>query len=258
MSGFGQDVYDYCLKNGGTYSLYDLNTWIGSNEISQPVAEDFFQNMYAFVRDIISGIPYFSARLTDSLLREYPDQAHRIGRLPLDASIDEFGLRGTKPHPELLFDFAQYFGITPQVMTNSARACASARILGANMNAWYRAAPIDYAIGVHTASEVTGHEEAYGFFKAFSRSPGLKLDQDTPAFRYVTAHVGAEDDHSRDVVKLIDAYVALKPQSRSAIMDGAVAYMQDYKRMFDDLLGRMAASASEAAMPQREPARAVG
>ena len=255
MSGFGQEVYDYCLKNEGTYSLYSLNDWIREHEVTEPVAEVFFQNLYAFVKDIIAGIPYFSARLTDSLLPDFPDQAHRVGRLPLDASIDEFGLRGTKPHPELLFDFAEHFSIAPDVMTDAARACPTARILGANMNAWYRAAPVGYAIGVHTASEVTGHEEAYGFFKAFSESPGLDLDRETPAFRYVTAHVGAEDEHSRDVIRLIDAYVALRPQSRAEIMDGAVAYMGDYRRMFDDLLERMLATAP---LEGAEPARAVG
>ncbi len=231
----GKDLYAYAKQHAGTKVLHRFNANLAVGELPKEKLKIFFASMTAFVRHITPGIPALASRLTDELYEELPYRAHGIAAHILDAAIDEYGLSGTKPHAELLRDFALHFDLPEADLNAPGNAGPSSRMLGQKMFEWYRTAPVDYALGMHTASEVTGYQEAFGFYDAFLTPPKYGLTKDTPAFTYVATHVENEGDHSSDVVICLDAYLEVKPASHDRILQGCRAYMALYETMFDEM-----------------------
>lgn len=240
-TGPGQRLYDSCLADPGVAALHRFNRDFAEREVGREALLAFFASMTAFVRHITPGIPALASRLADELLPLAPYRAHGIAAHILDASVDEHGLSGTKPHAELLRDFAAWFGLGEAEINDPAHAVPAANEIGEKLFGWYRSAPVPFALGMHTASEVTGHQEAHGFHAAFLQPPKYGLAADTPAFAYVATHVEAEDDHSRDVVIALDAYLALRPEAEPAVREGAKAFLEVYRRLFAELHERLSA-----------------
>jgi len=240
-TGPGQRLYEDCLAHPGVAALRQFNRDFAAREVGRDALLAFFASMTAFVRHITPGIPALASRLADELLPLAPYRAHGIAAHILDASVDEHGLSGTKPHAELLRDFAAWFGLGEAEINDPARAVPAANEIGEKLFGWYRSAPVPFSLGMHTASEVTGHQEAHGFHAAFLQPPKYGLAADTPAFAYVATHVEAEDDHSRDVVIALDAYLALRPEAEPAVREGAEAFLEVYRRLFAELRERLPA-----------------
>ena len=210
---------------------------LSAQELEREKLLVFFASMTAFVRYITPGIPALAVRLSDELYPLVPYRAHGIAAHILDASMDEYGLTGTKPHAELLRDFALYFELTEEEIMAPENAVPAANELGDRLREWYRSAPVAFGLGVHTASEVTGYEEAYGFHQAFLHPPKYGLTQDLEAFTYVKTHVENEGDHSTDVVRCLDNYLALQPEKMEEIIAGNDTYMVLYDHMFREMSG---------------------
>lgn len=240
-TGAGQRLYDLCLAHPGVPALHAFNRGFAEREVERAGLLAFFASMTAFVRHITPGIPALASRLADELLPLAPYRAHGIAAHILDASVDEHGLSGTKPHAELLRDFAAWFGLSEAEINDPANAVPAANEIGEKLFHWYRSAPVPFSLGMHTASEVTGYQEAHGFYAAFLQPSKYGLAVDTPAFAYVATHVEAEDDHSRDVVIALDAYLELRPGSEPALQEGAEAFLEVYRRLFEELQGAVLA-----------------
>ncbi|MGH6945981.1 MAG: iron-containing redox enzyme family protein [Kiloniellales bacterium] len=231
----GRAIFEEAASHPGVAALNRFNGHLAERELPRDRLRTFFASMTAFVRLITPGIPALAVRMSDELFEQAPYRAHGIAAHILAASIDEYGLGGTKPHAELLLDFARYFGLTEQEVNAPEIAVASSRQLGDSVGAWYRTAPVDYALGMHTASEVTGYEEAFGFHRAFLEPPKYGLTKTTPEFLYVATHVEREGNHSADVVLCLDQYLALRPEAAANILRGCRDYMTLYERMFIEL-----------------------
>jgi hypothetical protein len=235
QTGPGRAIYEAAAEDPGSAALQTFLDRLAAREVGRAGLLAFFASMTAFVRHITPGIPSLAARLSDALLPIAPYRAHGIAAHVLGAAIDEYGFSGTKPHAELLRDFAAYFGLTEAEIEDPRRAVPAANGLGAALFAWYRQAPVPTALGVHAASEVTGYQEAQGFHRAFLTPPKYGLSAATPAFAYVMAHLDKEADHSRDTVIVLDHYLALCPGDRAEIDAGASAFMAHYQRLFEEL-----------------------
>lgn len=231
----GRTVYEEAARHSGVAALKRFNGRLAERELPREVLRTFFASMTAFVRLITPGIPALAVRMSDELFEQAPYRAHGIAAHILAASIDEYGLGGTKPHAELLLDFAGYFGLTERDVNDPENAVPSSRKLGDSVGAWYRTAPVDYALGMHTASEVTGYQEAFGFHRAFLEPPKYGLTDATPEFLYVATHVEREGNHSADVVLCLDQYLALRPEAAANVLRGCRNYMALYERMFAEL-----------------------
>jgi len=243
----GAAVYDLAVGHPGMTALRRVNRLISAGRVESDGLKVFFASMGAFVEHITPGIPALASRLADSLLPFTPFRAHRIAARILDASIDEFGLSGSKPHSELLYDFAAHFGFREADVRDPAAIVPAAAELGERLFSWYRHAPIPFALGMHTASEATGHAEAQGFHAAFLAGPSYGLARDLPAFAYVATHVENEDDHSRDVVVCLDEYLDLLPPARSEVERGCLSFMRLYQALFEQMADRMAPADAAAA-----------
>ncbi len=231
----GADVYRRAKEHAGVGAFRRFAEQLSAQELSRERLLIFFASMTAFVRYITPGIPALAVRLSDELYPVVPYRCHGIAAHILDASMDEYGLNGTKPHAELLRDFALYFGLTEKEIMAPENAVPTANELGDNLRDWYRRAPVAFGLGVHTASEVTGYEEAYGFHHAFLTPPKYGLTPDLDAFTYVKTHVENEGDHSTDVVHCLDDYIALRPKKMEEILAGNDTYMVLYERMFGEM-----------------------
>ena len=242
----GDALYGLAVAHPGMAALHRVNGLIAGGRVDRDGLKVFFASMAAFVEHITPGIPALASRLADSLLPFTPLRAHRIAARVLDASIDEFGLSGTKPHTELLLDFAAHFGFDETAVRDPA-ATVPAAALGERLFSWYRHAPVPFALGMHAASEATGHAEAHGFNAAFLACPAYGLRSDLPAFAYVATHVENEDDHSHDVVACLDEYLTLLPTARAEVERGCVTFMLLYQALFEQMAERMAPAGAVAA-----------
>ena len=231
----GADVYRRAKEHSGVHAFRRFADQLSARELSRERLLIFFASMTAFVRYITPGIPALAVRLSDELYPVVPYRAHGIAAHILDASMDEYGLTGTKPHAELLRDFALHFELTEDEIMAPENAVPAANELGDRLGAWYRKAPVAFGLGVHTASEVTGYEEAYGFHRAFLTPPKYGITPDLEAFTYVKTHVENEGDHSTDVVLCLDEYIALQPEKLDEIVAGNDTYMVLYDRMFREM-----------------------
>ena len=231
----GADVYRRAKEHCGVQSFRDFAEQLSARELGRERLLVFFASMTAFVRYITPGIPALAVRLSDELYPLVPYRCHGIAAHILDASMDEYGLTGTKPHAELLRDFALYFELTEEEIMAPGNAVPAANELGDRLREWYRNAPVAFGLGVHTASEVTGYEEAYGFHHAFLTPPKYGLTEDLEAFTYVKTHVENEGDHSADVVRCLDDYLTLQPEKMEEIIAGNDTYMVLYDRMFREM-----------------------
>jgi hypothetical protein len=231
----GAAIYAEAENHPGVAALRRFNDKLSEEEVARERLLVFFASMTAFVRHITPGIPALASRLSDDLLKLEPYRAHGIAARILDASFDEYGLSGTKPHAELLRDFAGHFGLSAAEINDPAHAVPAAREIGERMFGWYRQAPLPFALGMHCASEVTGYQEAHGFYAAFLQPPKYGLSADHPDFTYVAAHVDNEEDHSRDVVLCLDDYLALKPETVAEVRRGCLDFMTLYERMFREM-----------------------
>ena len=235
QAGPGQAIYNEAAGHPGVAALHGFLDRLAERELTRAGLLAFFASMTAFVRHITPGIPALASRLSDALLPIAPYRAHGIAAHVLGAAIDEYGFSGTKPHAELLRDFAGYFGLTEAEIEDPRHAVPAAGALGAALFSWYRQAPVATALGVHAASEVTGYEEAQGFHRAFLSPPKYGLTPATPEFTYVMTHVDNEADHSNDTVIVLDQYLALRPGDRAEIDAGARDFMALYQRLFEEL-----------------------
>ena len=164
-----------------------------------------------------------------------PKNGHEIGAYVLDAAVDEYGLRETVTHVELARDFAEYLGISPREVEAPNHACPAAIKLGEALFSWYRDCPGAFALGVHTASEVTSVKEFVAWHDVFLKFPEYGFALDTPAFEYMRAHCAHEPNHISNARICIGKYLSALPEQSQLLRRGADAYLKSYEEMFREL-----------------------
>lgn len=145
----GADLLGVARAHPGVAALHRYQDQLATRELPRAKIRSFFADMTAFNRYITPGIPALASRLADELFELRPYEAHGVASHILDASIDEYGLSGTKPHNVLLLEFGQYFGLTAEEINAPENAVPAAKEMGEKMRKWYREAPVDFALGVH-------------------------------------------------------------------------------------------------------------
>ncbi len=229
------EVYEGCSAHSAIAVLRSFNRHFSSRPLTRPELLLFLASMATFNRHTIGGIAILAGRVSDQILPLLPKVGHEIGAHVLDAAVDEYGLRETITHVELARNFAAYLGISIEEIEARENACSAAVELGDTLFAWYRERPVAFALGVHTASEVTSVEEFVSWHDIFLKFPQYRFTREMPEFAYLRAHYVHEPDHVNSAKRCITRYLDVLPGELSQLREGARAYLGLYKKMFHQL-----------------------
>jgi len=235
LSSEADAIYDGCFSHPAVAALESFNEHFASRALSRSELRLFLSSMAAFNRHTIGGIAILAGRLSDELLPFRPKTGHGIGAQVLDAAVDEYGLRESVTHVELARNFAEYLGIATDEVEAPENACAAAAELGRALFAWYREMPVAFALGVHTASEVTSVKEFMSWHDIFLNFPQYRLSRELPQFEYMRAHYVHEPDHINGARVCVSQYLDVLPGNGALLREGTQAYLRQYERMFHEL-----------------------
>jgi hypothetical protein len=228
-------IYEGCFSHAAVATLRVFNTHFASRSLTRNELRLFLSSMAAFNRHTIGGIAILAGRLSDEILPHLPRIGHEIGAYVLDAAVDEYGLRESITHVELGRNFAEYLGISADEVEARQNACSAAIELGDALFAWYREVPAAFALGVHTASEVTSVKEFISWHDIFLKFPQYRFSRDLPEFEYIRAHYVHEPDHINNARVCITKYLDVLPAHGDLLREGAQAYLDLYQKMFHEL-----------------------
>jgi Iron-containing redox enzyme len=228
-------IYQECSIHPAIAALRSFNQHFSSRSLTRPELLLFLASMATFNRHTIGGIAILAGRLSDQILPLLPKIGHEVGAHVLDAAVDEYGLRETLTHVELARNFAEHLGISTEEIEARENACPAAVELGDALFSWYRERPVAFALGVHTASEVTSVEEFIPWHDIFLKFPQYRFSRELPAFAYMRAHYVHEPDHIDSAKRCIARYVGVLPGEQSHLREGARAYLSLYRTMFQQL-----------------------
>jgi hypothetical protein len=229
------EIYGRCLRHPAITALRSFNRHFSSRPLTPAELVLFLASMAAFNRHTIGGIAILAGRLSDEMLGHLPRTGHEIAAYVLDAAVDEYGLRETANHVELARKFAEHLGISADEVEASRNACASAVKLGDALFSWYRDEPVAFALGAHTASEVTSVNEFMSWHDVFLIFPQYRFSRDSPEFEYMRAHYTHEPDHTTNTRKCISRYLDVLPGHGVLLREGAETYLDLYQEMFHEL-----------------------
>lgn len=233
------EIYQGCGSHPALGALRSFNRHFARRALSRPELLLFLASMAAFNRHTIGGIAILAGRLSDQLLPLLPTHGHEIGAFVLDAAVDEYGLRESVTHVELARNFAEHLGFSPEEIEERRNAGSAAVELGDALFSWYRERQVAFALGVHTASEVTSVEEFVPWHDIFLKFPQYGFARDTREFEYMRAHYVHEPDHINNARLCVAKYLRVVPEYAGLLWVGAHAYLNFYQRMFEQLNSRI-------------------
>src|SRR5882672_6277737 len=232
-------IYEDCFTHPAIAALRSFNQHFSSRSLTRSELLLFLASMASFNRHTIGGIAILAGRLSDKILPLLPKVGHEIGAYVLDAAVDEYGLRETITHVELARNFAAHLGFPMEEIEARENACSAATELGDALFSWYRERPVAFALGVHTASEVTSVEEFVPWHDVFLKFPQYGFSRETPEFEYMRAHYVHEPDHINNARLCVAKYLRVVPEYTGLLWVGAQAYLNFYQRMFEQLNSRI-------------------
>jgi hypothetical protein len=230
-----RQICEACLRHPAVAALESFNEHLASRPLTRRQLRLFLASLAAFNRHTIGGIAILAGRLTDEVLPHLPKNGHEIGAYVLDAAVDEYGLRETVTHVELARNFAEHLGIPSDEVETRNHACPAAVKLGDALFSWYRDCPGAFALGVHTASEVTSVKEFIAWHDAFLKFPQYGFTREMPAFEYMRAHYTHEPNHVSNARICIEKYLSALPKQSQLLREGAETYLDFYQEMFHEL-----------------------
>jgi hypothetical protein len=233
------EIHQGCSTHPAIAVLQSFNRRFSSRPLTRSELLLFLASMATFNRHTIGGIAILAGRLSDQILPLLPTIGHEIGACVLDAAVDEYGLRETITHVELARNFAAYLGISTEEIEARENACSAALELGEALFAWYRERPVAFALGVHTASEITSVEEFVPWHDTFLKFPQYRFSREMPEFAYLRAHYVHEPDHVNNAKRCIARYLDVLPGEQEHLREGTRMYLSLYRKMFDQLSQRI-------------------
>jgi hypothetical protein len=229
------EIYESCFSHTAIEALHAFNRHFDSRPLALPELRLFLASMASFNRHTIGGIAILAGRLSDEILPLLPKTGHEVGAYVLDAAVDEYGLRESVTHVELARNFAEFLGVSSEEVEAKENASATAIELGDALFSWYRDRPVAFALGVHTASEVTSVLEFVPWHATFLKFPEYRFSHAAPEFEYMRAHAVHEPDHINGAKLCIRRYLDVFPSRGAFLVEGAQAYLALYERMLNEL-----------------------
>lgn len=214
---------------------------IQTQAMSKQELTTFFATMWAFFKDVPSGIVCLGAKITDELLDKYPWEASATAANVLFASVDEFGLQNQdrlqKTHHQLFKELVSHFHIDEQNLYSEQYLLQAGTAMGDSTYRYYRSSKIGEALGFHLASEMTSSREFQYFLSGFEKFPehyNLTHPNNSELI-FFKIHCDVEPMHvatGRDVlVKCLE----MNQDAYEDALRGAKAFMNSFGLLFNAL-----------------------
>lgn len=212
----------------------------------KPMNEDelrmFFGTVWAFFKDVPSGIIHLAGNITDNFINSDPWEASSLAAYVLYASVDEYGLQQFQTsmlstHHQMFRDLIRHFDISDEELFSKKYVLPAGTSMGDNTYRYYRSSKIGESLGFHLASEMTSSREFQYFLEGFQKYPmeyNLS-DKDDPILTFFAIHCDVEPMHvstGRDV--LIKCFLK-DPQIANDAMTGALSFMDGFENMFKSI-----------------------
>lgn len=210
----------------------------------------FFGTVWAFFKDVPSGIISLAARVTDDWMRDDPWNGSAKAAHILYASVDEYGLHQhakhmLPTHHHLFLNLITHLGLTDKDIFNPKNVLPEGTAMGNNTHRMYRSDSIGEALGFHLASEMTSSREFQYFFEGFKKySESYKLEgEDDPVLSFFAIHCDVEPMHVATGRDILVSYINRDPGLATHAMKGAIAFMDGFGQMFEAINRKLKASA---------------
>lgn len=230
-------------RHSGMQILHELGFLLKKSKLSETKCKIFFASLWPFYQQTPSGIMSLALRVNDFWNKEVnPWTAMENAALLLSTSVDEFGLEKSNEcfqptHHQLFLQAAKYYKVTEDDIISDTYILPSSKQMGQLSYVYYREKPLAEALGFHFASELTSYPEFKLFFEGFyahSEQYQLKSPRDTGLY-FFWIHTLVEPVHLTSSIKMIDAYLKVKPQLINSVIEGAQCYMQSYATLFSSI-----------------------
>lgn len=202
----------------------------------------FFASLWAFFREVPTGILALSLRVSDDWMSKYDEWEGTSRAAPiLYANVDEFGLQSDQKllptHHHLFIELAHVLGVQRQDLLASANILPAGRYFGQLTRDYYRQKDIPAAIGFHLASEFTSSVEFQFFldgFKAHQEAYQL-IGEKQSALTFFKIHTMVEPLHLELGKLSARNYLEKNPEAITEIEVGAMAFMEGFEKLFSSL-----------------------
>lgn len=218
---------------------------IQNQALSEQELNTFFATLWAFFKDVPSGIVSLSAKITDELLVDDPWQASAIAANVLYASVDEFGLqdqeRRLKTHHQLFKDLLTHFNVTNKELLSDKYRLPAGTAMGDSTYRYYRSSKIGEALGFHLASEMTSSREFQYFlagFKSFPEHYGL-TQPDCDELIFFKIHCDVEPMHVATGRDVLVNFFARDAKIYQDALHGATEFLNNFGELFRALNQRL-------------------
>jgi hypothetical protein len=200
----------------------------------------FFATVWAFFKDVPSGIIGLAARVTDDWMRNDPWNGSAKAAHILYASVDEYGLHQhakhmLPTHHHLFLNLITHLGLSDKDIFDPKYVLPQGTAMGNNTHRMYRSDSIGEALGFHLASEMTSSREFQYFYEGFKKyTESYKLEgEDDPVLSFFAIHCDVEPMHVATGRDILVSYINKDPAIAIQAMKGAIAFMDGFEQMFE-------------------------
>ena len=229
-------------KHNAVAELNKFGDNLKNNVLSEEGLYSFFGTLWAFFREVPTGILALALRVSDDWMAKGNEWEATSKAAPiLYANVDEFGLQSDQKllptHHGLFIKLMDALNLNRKKLLQSVNILPGGKLLGQATFDYYRNQSIPAGIGFHMASEFTSSLEFQHFldgFKTHLDAYGLTgSKQSTLAFFQI--HTLVEPLHLElGKLSAID-YLETDENSIKEIERGAIAFMNGFEKLFSDL-----------------------
>lgn len=206
----------------------------------------FFGTLWAFFREIPTGILSLSLKITDDWMENYNEwEGTAIAAPVLYANVDEYGIQSDislKPtHHQLFKNLVKILGINENDLLLQENILDDGLKFGKTTREYYRNRSIAEGVGFHLSSELTSSLEFQHFFdgfKAYAEYYNL-VGNTQSALSFFTIHTQVEPLHLELGKKVANTYIEKMPRIKDQIFDGAIVFMDGFDRMFKEFNNKL-------------------
>ncbi|UCL85090.1 iron-containing redox enzyme family protein [Pseudomonas sp. HS-18] len=233
------EIASAVVRHNAIKELDRFGQILASRPLDHEGLATFFGTLWAFFKDVPSGIIALAARITDELLAEDTWNATAKAAYVLYASVDEFGLhqhqRHMLPtHHQMFRELTEHLGLSHQDLHNPAFVLPEGVAMGDATHRLYRSDQLGEALGFHLASEMTSSREFQYFlagFQKYAKEYDLK-DEDDPVLAFFAVHCEVEPMHVSTGRDVLVSFLNRDERIGKQALRGAMAFMDGFERMF--------------------------
>lgn len=241
-----EDLESRITQHNAVNELHAFGYNLKSNVLKEEHLYVFFSTLWAFFREVPTGILSLALRISDDWMLNH-DEWEGTGKAApiLYADVDEFGLQSDSKlfptHHHLFLKLIEALNLDKRRLLEHVNIEESGKKFGELTREYYRIKSIPKGIGFHMASEFTSSVEFQYFldgFKANKNTYGLIGDNQS-ALSFFHIHTVVEPLHLELGKLAAKDYLEKDNRVIHDIEDGAIAFMDGFETLFHCLNNRL-------------------